>query len=266
MQKKDIRLKDRTGETNTNFQGLKTIIISYINARNIKIQFEDGTEMNTSYRHFKEGIVKNLNHPVIFGIGYYGIGKYKAWGGVKLNKNYNMWTGMIKRCYDEKMQEKHPTYKDVTVCEEWHNFQNFAAWFEDNYIEGFELDKDIICPDCRVYSPETCCFVPREINLLFKNITKRNLPLGVYYLRGRYQVSTPTNDKSTYIGFYKTVEEALIAHKTAKEKYMKEAAEKWKDKIDSRVYDALMNYTIDIEKELEHTLNKGAIEGTVEGT
>ena len=39
-------------------------------------------------------------------------------------------------------------YLDVTVCEEWHNFQNFAKWFYENYYEisgeKMRLDKDIL--------------------------------------------------------------------------------------------------------------------------
>lgn len=243
------KTKDRVGETSINFQGLEMKILEYRKAIDMTIQFEDGTIVNkTAYKEFSNGSIKNLNHPSIFGKGYMGEGRYKAWGGSGLTKQYCTWIAMLSRCYNEKELKRSPTYRGVEVHQEWYNFQVFAEWFENNYKEGFHLDKDIICSDCRVYSPETCVFVPREINSLFTSarISKRNLPVGIYYLRGRYQVSTPTHDKTTYIGFYKTVEEAMIVYKIAKEKYMREVAEIWKDRVDHRVYQILYNYTIEI--------------------
>ena len=41
-------------------------------------------------------------------------------------------------------------------------------------------------------------------------------------------------------------EEAFLAYKQAKELHIKEVANKWKDQIDPRVYEALMNYTVEI--------------------
>ena len=52
--------------------------------------------------------------------------------------------------------------------------------------------------------------------------------------------------KVTYLGMFKTVEEAFQAYKQAKEAYIKEVANKWKDQIDNRVYKALMNYQVEI--------------------
>lgn len=249
MGNKGNRFKDRTGELNTNFQRLEMKIVEYRKAIDITVEFQDGTIVKkTTYRDFMEGSIKNLNHPSIFEKGFMGQGNYKAWGGSKLTREYNTWFGMLGRCYNEKDRHKQPTYKGVTVCEEWLNFQNFAKWFEGNYVENYHLDKDIVLKGSRIYSPETCVFVPREINMLFTNNgqSKRNLPRGVYYLRGRFQVSTPTKEGSTYIGFYKTVEEALSVYKKAKEKYMQQVAEEWKDKIDFRVYKALYNYKVEI--------------------
>lgn len=61
-----------------------------------------------------------------------------------------------------------PTYEGCTVCDEWLYFSNFKKWFDENYIEGFQLDKDIIIRGNKVYSPQTCCFVPKEINIISK--------------------------------------------------------------------------------------------------
>ena len=43
-----------------------------------------------------------------------------------------------------------------------------------------------------------------------------------------------------------TPEEAFLAYKKDKEAYIKDVANKWKDKIDPRAYEALMNYEVEI--------------------
>ena len=53
--------------------------------------------------------------------------------------------------------------------------------------------------------------------------------------------------KREYLGFFKTEIEAFNAYKQAKEKYLKELAEKWKSQIDERAYNALMNYEVHID-------------------
>ena len=88
-------------------------------------------------------------------------------------KSYSVWHSMLQRCYDDKYHIKHPTYEGCTVCDEWLYFSNFKKWFDENYIEGTQLDKDIFSKN-KVYSPETCCFVPREINVLMSQIERFN--------------------------------------------------------------------------------------------
>jgi len=125
---------------------------------------------------------------------------------------------------------------------------NFAAWYEINYIEGFHLDKDIICPDCKMYSPENCAFVPREINnlLTLRKNDRGVSPIGVNKRGKGYRVTITQNKKQVYLGSYLTPEEAFEAYKTAKEKHIKEVADKWKDKIDLKIYEALLSYKINI--------------------
>lgn len=81
-------------------------------------------------------------------------------------KYYAKWRRMMQRSYDTAFHEKNPTYKDVTVCKEWHSFMNFRAWMVKQNWENKELDKDILYPDNKVYSPVTCLFVSRMINNL----------------------------------------------------------------------------------------------------
>jgi hypothetical protein len=50
-----------------------------------------------------------------------------------------------------------------------------------------------------------------------------------------------------HLGRFNTAEQAFQVYKTAKEAYIKEVVNKWKDKIDPRVYNTLMNYEVNID-------------------
>ena len=93
---------------------------------------------------------------------------------------FSKWYEMIRRVHSERYLEKYPTYRHVSVCEEWLHFSNFEEWATPRYFENCVLDKDILSGGTKIYSPNTCCFVPEKINLLFLNSkSKEGLPLGV---------------------------------------------------------------------------------------
>ena len=161
---------------------------------------------------------------------------------------------MLHRCYDEKLQEKYyTTYINCSVCTEWHNFQNFAQWYEENYyeVEGERmcLDKDILVKGNKTYSPETCVFVPNNINVLFVKCDKArgDLPIGVtWHKRDKvYQVRVNYYGKDGYVGYFHTIDEAFQCYKKTKEKYIKEVADIYKDIIPINLYQAMYNYIVE---------------------
>lgn len=166
-------------------------------------------------------------------------------------KKYTLWRNMIVRV--NKYDKSRPLYKGCTVCKEWHTYSIFKDWVEDSdngYKDGYHLDKDILVKGNKKYSPETCCFVPSEINVLF---TKRqrfrgNYPIGVCFDGYGFISSLSTSEGCKYLGYYTTPLEAFNAYKTAKEKYIKELAEKYfqEGKITEKVYNALMKYEVEI--------------------
>jgi len=140
-------------------------VIEYIDYRHIKVRFiSTGYEQVTTFYQIKTGAVKDKLKPTLLGIGYLGVGPFKGGCNNKHTPAYLCWKGMIARCYCEKSLKKRPTYRECSVVEEWHNFQNFAKWYEDNYVEGYDLDKDIKVEGNKVYGPETCIFVSPEEN------------------------------------------------------------------------------------------------------
>lgn len=242
--------KDRVGEAYLSNEGYKMTIIAYNGAFDCDIQFDSGLILkNLEFNNIKRGAVKNPFHPYIFNIGYLGKGNYKSRVDKKDTVVYTTWRNMMARAYTLRYQEKHPTYISCSVDERWHNFQVFAEWFEKNYIEGWELDKDILVKGNKIYSPETCCFVPKEINYLFiKCDSKRGkYPIGVTKIGNRFtsQISKGVNGHK-YLGLFKTPEEAFRAYKKEKEDYARELADKWVHKISIKVYNALIKYKVEI--------------------
>lgn len=142
-------------------------ITKYNSAQDIEIEFVDtGFKMVARACHIRIGNVKDKLCPSVCMVGFPGDGDFAP---NKYRVAYQTWCGMLERCYDEKCQEKKPTYKGCVVCEEWHNFQIFAAWYYDNYPKDggkYQLDKDLSCYGERgkLYSPETCVFVTAQVN------------------------------------------------------------------------------------------------------
>lgn len=251
------KIKDRTGETNCNFYGTKMTIVNYINKNDITVEFEDGYIVKSRYSEFKNGTIKNPYDKRVFGVGYHGIGEYKVSINQKHTIQYNYWYDMLKRCYDERYKQKHPTYKNKTVCEEWHNFQVFAKWFDENYYtinndERMELDKDILIRDNMEYNPNTCIFVPKIINtiLLKKDANRGECPIGITKRGNKFyaRCSKCRNDKyyREFIGSFNDPLTAFEAYKSTKENYIKEVADEFKNQIPKKLYKALYDYEVRI--------------------
>lgn len=161
------------------------------------------------------------------------------------------WRDMLGRCYNEKMIQKEPTYKDCSVCDEWLTFSNFAKWFDENYVEGYEIDKDLLIKGNKVYSPETCCFLPHKINQALTNrrLHRSATPIGIHITKsGKFHAQCSIEGKLYHLGTYSTLEEAFLAYKKTKEDYFKVLAEKYfkEGRITERVYRALLDYRVEI--------------------
>ena len=76
----------------------------------------------------------------------------------------------------------------------------------------------------------------------------KGLPVGVYLRENKkaYRVILGVKGKLLHLGQYTTVKEAAQVYKEAKEKHIKSLAEKYKDQLDPRAYQALLNYTVEV--------------------
>ena len=138
---------------------------------------------------------------------------------------------MLKRAYCPKYHQKHPTYKDVTVCEEWYTFSNFRSWMIQQDWEGKELDKDLLIEGNKVYSPEACVFVDRMTNQFTVDggATRGDYMLGVCwdYVNGKFrtQCRNPFTGKREHLGYFASEIEAHLAWKRRKHELSLQLAE-----------------------------------------
>lgn len=188
----------------------------------------------------------------------YGVGINDYKGNIKYNHvhilSYHTWGQMLKRCYSQDFLSKNRTYIGCVVCDEWLFFSNFKKWFDKNYIDGYSLDKDIIYKGNKIYSPDTCCFVPNEINVLLCKSGKQRgcMPIGVHQREMangfKYVAYMNKFGRRVHLGTFNTPNEAFTAYKHAKEAHIQEmATQYYKDgKINEKVYNALMNYKVEI--------------------
>lgn len=166
---------------------------------------------------------------------------------------YKLWHGMIRRCYKPASETQARVYADCYVSEDWHDYQDFGEWHESNKFKnmGYSLDKDILVPNNKIYSPNRCSLVPREINILLTDSRKSRgeYPQGVSFQKStnKFIAKMSRNGRYDYIGLYNNPDDAFHAYKERKEDYVKEMATKWRGRIDEMVYDALMNWELSYE-------------------
>lgn len=198
---------------------------------------------------------EKANKSLIYGVGvndYYGSVKFEG----KHFNFYKEWRCMFYRTIKKYSKNHEAAYKDVYVCEEWHYLSNFKKWYDEHYIDGNVLDKDICSDGTRCYSPQNCAFVPKAINnLLVRPKYQRdviNLPFGVKKRKGKektlYYACVRISDKDINSKAFNTPEEAHEEYIKIKTDIIKQQAQKYYDlgKIEKRVYNALMNYKFEL--------------------
>ena len=162
-------------------------------------------------------------------------------GGVSAqHPAYSSWKRMISRCYNKKSLELHPTYSGVTVCDEWRSFMAFRSWWIKSYVDGWDLDKDILSDDM-IYSPETCIYVPRVINSFItgRSASRSDFPIGASFIekRRKFQAScgNPYTGKLDNLGWFNDPESAHNAWLSAKLSHALGMMD-YMNSIDRRIY------------------------------
>ena len=255
----DVSYKDCVGKVcKSNLSG-DFKILKYNDSTDVEIRFlKTGYETVTRLDCIKSGSIKDPYIPSVYGVGILGT-KYPSKVNGVLTKEYTLWQSMLRRCYSntnvcDASNNKYPTYIDCEVSNKFKSYEYFYEWCNKQIgfsSEGWQLDKDLLIKGNKIYSEDSCVFLPQEINqILVKRTASRGEHLiGVHWCKRDKAFIAKVNKnkgKQEYLGYFNTELEAFNAYKTAKESFVKEQAEKWKGKIDERAYEALMNYTVDI--------------------
>lgn len=230
-------------------------------SKNYVVEFID-TKYQTvaTYLQIRNLRIKDNYYPSVYNIGY--IGDYE--GKVSKDKYYTMWHSMIQRCYGSK--DKSKTYNDVEISKEWHNFTNFTNDIKqligyDNIAEypniKFELDKDILSDkNNKIYSKETCCFIPKKLNMFFvgKKSRLEKKYKGVYYSYKSKTFGGQANFEGTYYrkdGFHKPSDAYVWYYNVKKaslQKYFKEQFSFVDAKVKNAMIEKLYQESRDAEK------------------
>ena len=254
----DVNYKDCVGKVCKSLNSGEFKILKYNDSRNVEIQFlKTGYETAVRLDCIKKGGVKDPCSPSVYSIGIVGTKYQPTINGVQ-TKEYELWQSMLVRCYSDALKKRCPTYEGCEVSDKFKSYEYFYEWCHkqvgfDNDGNGnpFQLDKDLLVKGNKVYSENSCVFIPQEINSLLVKCTasRGNHLIGVYYHKRDKAFVAQVNKnkgKPEYLGYFKTELEAFNTYKQAKEAFVKEQANKFKSQIDERAYEALMNYEVNV--------------------
>lgn len=183
---------------------------------------------------------------LIYGVATNSGGHYKTEIDGKKAKSYTTWQSMLRRSYCSKYHARQPTYLGCSVSDEWLEYQEFANWFENHEYSdrGYQLDKDLLTPGNKIYAPDRCVFVPQKLNKLLTDhgAARGQYSQGVYFKKGhnKFVARIAIDGKQKHLGHYDNELEAYHVYKEAKEQYVKDSANHWRDAIAANVYEALM--------------------------
>lgn len=250
------------GKENYNNQGYLMKVIRYRGYDDIDIEFAEPYRcvIKTKMDTFLKGGIVNPYAPTICNVGIVG-NKYSTVienDGKRHCREYQAWSNILKRCYDEKHRYKNPSYSDVTCDPVWFYYENFYEWIhsQTNYDAlqntNYGIDKDILYKGNRIYSPDKCTLVPQRVNnlLLKSDAIRGDCPIGVFYHKRNRKYIAACGGKlnNVYLGSFNTAEDAFYTYKKYKENMIRRIAQEEFDKgtITERCYNALMNYEVEI--------------------
>ena len=164
---------------------------------------------------------------------------------------WRKWSNMLMRCYSIKQQERQPTYRGCTVCEEWLIFSNFKRWMEKQNWEGKQLDKDILQRGNKIYCPELCVLVDVKINnFLLDRAKSRGLyPIGCSWSPDHKKFRASCQDargRHMVLGLFDTeleAHKAWLAFKLEQAKIL--AAEQTDPRVAKALIERYKNYVIE---------------------
>lgn len=190
-----------------------------------------------------------------------GLGRqqeYVPYITLKSNRAYHIWNGIYMRCYRQDN-----VYGGSYMCDLWLNDKDsFAEWWASEYYEcdgeSMAVDKDLLFPGNKEYVSDKCCILPQTLNTMLSNCkkhrtgkwrsSKMDLPLGVRYdskMKMYYgEIKPYGHDEVIRLSYWGTPEEAFAEYKRHKQADILVMADKYKNKVPKKVYDALLRFEV----------------------
>ena len=240
--------KVKVGDIFYSNSGSKLMVVEVNKQADVLIAFQDNYRylVRTTAKCVRAGILRNPYQPSVYGVGFMGAGRHKSTGDHGKSKAYGIWTGMLKRCYGDDIVKSPKSYDGVTVCEDWHCYQNFAEWYESHkfYGKGYDIDKDLLVEGNKIYSPETCTLVPKDVNQIITDggARIRGDMMGITFVgsKNKFCAKISIKGKSKNLGYYEDPVEARVVYLKSKAKYIRDTAIEYHGKIEPKVFDRLM--------------------------
>ena len=225
---------------------------------NFVIEFiETGNQSIVSSNGVISRTVKDVFAKTVRGVGF--VGNYK--GEVKKNRFYQTWKLLLDRCFPTEHREKHPTYENCTICDDWLCFDEFQRDCQEliGYEQkleyphiDFQLDKDILLHNNKHYNKENCIWLPQKLNSFFTNINSRNKTgfEGVSQTKHKnYATCISIDGKTRYIASSKTPFEAYLKYCKVKSEVLEMYLTDEFVFLDERIKEALRNKLISQREE-----------------
>jgi hypothetical protein len=135
-----------------------------------------------------------------------------------------LFSSMHQRCKINGIQQKlKPNYVGCTTSENFKCFQFFTDWCHKQigYNNLFQLDKDILIKNNKLYSENTCVFIPKGLNTFLTNTREQKgknlIGAAPYNNSFKFRSYISINNKRTVLGIFNTEILAHHAWITAKE-------------------------------------------------
>lgn len=233
----------KEGDVFTSNQGHTAIVLEYKNVHNIVVKYSSGRIETCSGGNLRAGKFKDKGLPTVLGIGILG---YES--DVE-KSSYTAWYSMLQRVYAPQCEKTKRVYEGCSVDSSWLYYQVFKKWYDGQIKEvSWQLEKDLLVKNNKVYSPDRCVMVPQELNkfLVSQGRHREGVPTGVYYQkqRDKWVAQVCIEGKHYALGRFDTSGEAFLVYKSAKEAEAKRLAEKWCKIVDPRVTTALLNFEV----------------------
>ena len=221
------------------------VVDDSLGSKKLRVRFKDtGYETTATAQQFRKQKVRDRSIPIFL----FGFGVNDSVGIIKGSepKEYRLWRDMVARCYSIKKIFRNKSYENCTISSDFARYSDFASWCQDQVgfgMDNYHLDKDILSTCGKIYSKDTCCFIPRELNSLYISIQHwKQGEIKHSFCKGVYVCRITMFGKSFYLGSFKTVGEADLAYSLAKMGYIKDVCLKYEGSVDPRVIEKLKTF------------------------